>query len=135
MKTLFTYILILFSFLLYAQKNANITFGHGPDCRGNSGTCTFEVSQNKTQSNTQLSFNKDNNELTLVIAKTDIASKLKLTNNKLEKGFYLYSFDENFKLPAEALTLLNITNKTKIKKGDYLVKEKDNNLIMTVKLE
>ncbi|MCF6307264.1 MAG: hypothetical protein L3J09_04840 [Flavobacteriaceae bacterium] len=135
MKTLFTYILILFSFLLYAQKNATVTFGHGPDCRGNAGTCTFGVSQNKANSNTQLSFDAKNNELILVITKTDTASKLKLTNNQLEKGVYMYSFNEDFELPTTVLNQLNITDKTKIKKGDYLVKDKGESLLIKVKLE
>ena len=127
---LITYLLIGFQTILFSQQTktnltANITLGHAPDCRGSQGICTFQtLNNNKSTSNTQVRFNKENNELILVLSKTtlDKTNKLKLLSNKLEKGFYLYTFDEEFILSKELKDALNIKELTKIKQGDYLVK-------------
>ncbi len=137
MKTLITILFIDFTIILFSQNTASIEFGSGPDCRGNSGICTFAVNSSKSNSNMEIIYTKNNNELIFVIYKSKIenSSKLKLTNNELEKGFYLYSFDEDFILPIKVLNQLNITEKTKIKQGNYLVKEQGNSLILKLKLE
>lgn len=117
---------------------ANITFGHAPDCRGSQGICTFQtLSSNKSISNTKTSFNKESNELTLVLSKTtlDQTSKLKLLSNELEKNFYLYTFDKDFILPKEIKDVLNIKKVSKIKQGNYLVKVIKDQIIMKLKLE
>ncbi len=136
MKTLLTYIFIGYTAIALSQNVAQrqLTFGQGPDCRGNQGICSFSAA-GKTIANTQLSYDAKNNLLILVIAKTDTASKLKLTQNKLEDTLYLYNFDENYDLPDDILNLLGITGKTKIKKGNYLVKDAGDILIMKLKLE
>ena len=130
--------------LIFSQQtnktnlNLSITFGHAPDCRGSQGVCTFKtLSCNKSTSNTQVSFNKERNELTLILSKTNLdeTNKLKLLSNKLEKDFYLYTFEENFVLPTEIKQALNIKNLSKIKKGDYLVKVIKDQIIMKLKLE
>ena len=54
-KIILTLLLIGFTTILFSQEtkstkaiNANISFGHAPDCFGNSGVCTFISSQNKS---------------------------------------------------------------------------------------
>ncbi len=132
--------LLCLSSIAYSQEqnttlNATIVFGHGPDCRGYSGICSFQsISNKKAEANTQISFNRESNKLTFIVLIKDTVTKLKITNNELEKGFYLYNFEEDFVLPREILNNLGITNATKIKKGNYLVKEEDDKLIMKLKL-
>jgi len=141
---LITYILIGFVSITFAQQanrsnlTTNITFGHAPDCKGFQGICTFKtIKSNKSNSNTQVNFNKENNELTLVLSKTtlDETNKLKLLSNKLEKDFYLYTFDNDFILSKELKEALNIKELTKIKQGDYLVKVIKDQIIIKLKLE
>lgn len=137
-KTIITYLLIGFTTILYAQNTikANSSWT-GRLCNGGHGMCHINTTNNEATANTQLILNQDQNELTLVISKTKIdhTSKLKLTNNELETDFYLYNFDESFELPNDLLNALGITNFTKIKKGNYLVKEQGDSLIIKLKLE
>lgn len=136
-KTL--YILALsFQTLLFAQTqkiNVNTDFGHAPDCNGYQGICAFHSSNKKT--NTKLSYDASKNELTITIVKDKLTeiNRQKLTNNKLEDGFYLYRFDENYVLPTEIISKLNIKDKKQIKKGQYLVKETDTILTLIIQLE
>jgi len=143
--------LILISFFiisyqsLFSQKNkttpianANVSFGRNySNCRQPGSFCELNVSNNKSISNTQISFNRDSKELTLVLSKTtlDQTNKLKLLSNKLEKDFYLYTFDEDFLLSKELKEALNIKELTKIKQGNYLVKVIKDQIIMKLKLE
>jgi len=120
------------------SQNANITFGHAPDCFGNSGICTFQsLGTNKSSANTSVTFNKENSELILKLDVTKIeeSSKLHFMNNEIEEDTYLYSFDTDFILSNDLKTALNILDFNKIKKGIYLVKAIDDTLIMKLKLE
>jgi len=137
MKFKLTALFILFTTILLSQNILNINSNwNGRHCNGGVGLCAIDISS-KTQANTQMTYNSEHNELTLIISKTKLGSenKLKLTYNKLEQGFYLYEFDENFRLSNEILSQLNIKFKTKIKKGNYLIKETQNNFILITKLE
>lgn len=142
-KQILIILLISFTALLYSQTqsktiiNANLNLsGLHCDNKPPLGPCGITTT-NKSTSNTQISFNKDNNELTFVFSKTtlDITNKSKLLNNELEKGFYLYTFDEDFILSKELKEALNITILTKIKQGSYLVKVIKDEIIMKLKLE
>ncbi len=149
MKNLFlTVIVLAICYLLpkqlHAQEtfkasiSADITFGHAPDCMGFSGICTFQTeSSGKTEMTTQMQFNAENKELILVLPKASLEAlnTAKLLNNELEKGYYLYAFEEDYVLPNNIKTVLNITKLTQIKKGSYLVKEINNQFIMKLKLE
>jgi hypothetical protein len=106
-------------------------------CNGGHGMCYIESASNKSTSNTQVSFDKESEELTFIFSKAtlDIPNKSKLLSNKLEKDFYLYSFDEDFILSKELKEALKITKLTKIKQGDYLVKIVKDKIIMKLKLE
>ncbi len=110
---------------------------NGKMCNGGHGMCYIDSSTNKTTSNTKIIYNKESNELTLVLSKTtlDETNKGKLLSNKLEKDFYLYTFDEDFILSKELKEALNITKFSKIKQGNYLVKIIKNQIIMKLKLE
>jgi len=150
MKNLFfTAILMAICYVLpqplFAQEtfkkslNTNITFGHAPDCLGFSGICAFQTESNsKTKNTTQMQYVAVNKELILVFAKSSLekTNTAKLLNNELEKGYYLYAFDEDYVLPDNIKTALNISKQlTHIKKGSYLVKEVNNQFIMKLKLE
>ena len=118
-KTIITFLLIGFTTILFSQTksiNANTSYT-GLNCRGNSSApCAVDYVPNKSLSNTQISFNNENNELIFIIskAKIDTTSKSKLLDNKLEKDIYLYSFDEDFILSDEIKTSLGIKEYTKI---------------------
>ena len=138
-KTLITFLMIGFTTILFSQNvtiNAKTNW-NGRMCNGGHGMCYIESTSNKSTSNTTLTFNKENKELILEISKIklDDTSKLKLTNNELEKDFYLYTFDNDFELSIEIKNSLGITNLSKIKKGNYLITEKGNYLIIKLKLE
>jgi hypothetical protein len=143
MRTILVFLLISYTTILFPQIqnktiNTEIEFGHAPDCYGSQGICTFKtLSNSKSTSNTQVSFNKDSKELTLVLSNTtlDQTNKDKLLNNELEKDFYLYTFYEDFILSNELKETLNITKLTRIKKGNYLVKIVKDKIIMKMKLE
>lgn len=131
--------MIGFTTILFSQNvtiNAKTNW-NGRMCNGGHGMCYIESTSNKSTSNTTLTFNKENKELILEISKIklDDTSKLKLTNNELEKDFYLYTFDNDFELSIEIKNSLGITNLSKIKKGNYLITEKGNYLIIKLKLE
>lgn len=120
------------------QLNISITFGHAPDCYGNSGICTFQIMKNKKiYINNIMQFNIYKNELKLVLNKMSLTNKNinKLLNDKLTKGFYRYVINENFVLSKEIKKELNIDEFTIIKKGVYLVRVRDNQIIMKLKLE
>ena len=141
-KQILIILLISFTTLLYSQNqnktvNTVLEFGHAPDCRGSQGSCTFKTSTNKSSANTQVSFDKENNELTFIFSKTNLeeTNKLKLLSNELEKDFYLYTFDEDFILSNDIKKALNIKDLSKIKKGNYLVKVNKDQIIMKLKLE
>jgi len=140
-KQLTTLLLIGFTAILFSQTTirANVSFGIGPDCRGNQGTCTFAIGGNNKSNttNTTINYNKENKELILTFDNINLETenKSKLLNNKLEKDFYLYKFDKIFVLPQDILIALGIKNQTKIKQGNYLVKIKGDTIIMTLKLE
>ena len=96
--------------------------------------------QNNTDKNTansKITYNTKTNELTITIlkSKTEKQELNKLKTKQLEKGFYLYTVDKEFILPQEIIKQLDIKNKTKIAKGDYLVKDKGNVFEIVVKLE
>jgi len=130
---------------LFSQKNkitilanANVSFGRNySNCRQPGNFCEFKTSTNKSTANTQVSFDKENNELTFIFSKTNLeeTNKLKLLSNELEKDFYLYTFDEDFILPNDIKKALNIKDLSKIKKGNYLVKVNKDQIIMKLKLE
>jgi hypothetical protein len=146
MKTnLFTGIIMLLLSIMpltsYTQNktktiNTAVSFGHAPDCAGYSGSCTFTSTTTKKYANSQASYNKENNTLTFIFNnKTNSTNITKLKHEQLEKDFYLYNFDETTILPKEVVQQLNIKGNTKIKKGNYLVKVKGDDLILTVTLE
>ena len=116
--------------------NADLDFS-GKMCNGGFGVCYMNTTANKSTANTQISFNKESNELILMFSKTtlDQTNKGKLLNSKLEKDFYLYTFDEDFLLSKELKEALNIKELTKIKQGNYLVKVIKDQIIMKLKLE
>jgi len=133
-----SHINLIFSQIQNQTLNTEMEFGHAPDCFGSQGICTFKTLSNKKSiSNTQVSFNKENNELILVLSNTtlDETNKLKLLSNELEKDFYLYTFDEDFILSKELKEALDIKELTKIKQGNYLVKVIKDQIIMKLKLE
>lgn len=140
------YILYVFIFIqsVYTQVkpekavDVTITFGHAPDCYGYSGICTFQTKKNvKVNTNKITRFNRYNNELRLVFNidhLTDLNIK-KLLSNKLTKGFYRYIINEDFELSKEVKNELQIIKYNKIKKGVYLIRLRDNQIIMKLKLE
>jgi hypothetical protein len=140
-KTILTYLLIGFQTILFSQENKTINANsswNGLHCRGaSSAPCTIDYVSNKAQSNTIISFDKENNELILKISisKIDSTSKAKLLNKELEKNFYLYTIDEKHVLSADIKNMLGITDFTKIKTGNYLIKEQHDFLTMILKLE
>jgi len=139
-KQVITLLFISFTAILVAQTTirANVSFGHAPDCWGNQGTCAFTTGDNnKSNTNTTIVYNKENKKLILTFNNTnlEIDNKSKLLNTKLEKNFYLYNFEEDFVLPQDILSALGVKNQTKIKQGNYLVKIKRDEIIMTLQLE
>lgn len=150
MKKLFStgILMLIFSIIptqIFSQKskkiftiNAETSIGRNlSDCRHPGSFCGFKTTTDKSTANTQVSFNKESNELTLVFSKTTLeqTNKDKLLNNKLEKDFYLYTFNQDFILPKEVKDALNITKFSKIKQGNYLVKIVKDKIIMKLKLE
>ena len=138
-KQIITLILISFTTILFSQNvtiNAKTNWS-GRMCNGGQGMCHIDSNSSESESNTKISFNKKSSELTFIMSKTklDNTSKLKLTNNVLEKDFYLYTFDEDFLLPAEIKDALNIKKLSKIKQGNYLVKVINDQIIIKFKLE
>lgn len=126
----------LFSQTQNKTANATINF-NGLHCNNIPplGPCGITVT-NKINSNTVISYNKVQNELTFTFSTTtlDTETKNKLLNSKLEKNFYLYTFDEDFILSEELKIKLNIQKFSKIKKGNYLIKIIGNQIIMKLKL-
>ena len=138
-------LILVMSFItktLYAQNTktiqTNVGFGRNlQDCRHPGSFCGMQTNTNKTTANSQITYNNKTNELTITIlkSKTEKQELIKLKTNQLEKGIYLYSVLDDFMLPKEILKQLGIKNKTKIVKGDYLVKDKGNVFEIVVKLE
>ncbi len=146
MKNLFFtgLLMLIFSIMptqLFSQtqsKTINVnTSWNGRMCNGGHGMCYIDSSSNKSASNTQVRFDKASKELIFVFSKTtlDSTNKEKLLSNKLEKDFYLYTFEEDFALSKALKEALNIKAFNKIKKGNYLVKIVKDQIIMKLKLE
>lgn len=140
-KQAIIFILMFFTNIIFSQTQSKTinadTDWSGHMCNGGHGMCHIDSSTNKTTSNTQVSFDKENKELTFIFSKTtlDQTNKGKLLNSKLEKDFYLYTFDEDFILSNDIKDALNIKNLSKIKQGNYLVKIVKDKIIMKLKLE
>lgn len=116
----------------------SITFGHAPDCLGNSGICTFRVLKKSWINPNKITrFIVYKNELKLVFNKMYLTDKniKNLLSNKLIKGFYSYVLNEDFVLSNEIKKELKIIKFNKIKKGAYLVRERDNQIMIKLKLE
>ncbi len=142
-KTLLIYLSICFTTIVLSQ-NKNKTINVSTDLSGlhcdnkpPNGPCGISYPKNKSSANTQVGFDKENNELTFIFSKTNLeeTNKLKLLSNELEKDFYLYTFDEDFILSNDIKKALNIKDLSKIKKGNYLVKVNKDQIIMKLKLE
>lgn len=126
----------------YAQNTktiqTNVGFGRNlQDCRHPGSFCDMQTNTNKSTANSQVTYNNKTNELTITLKKnkTEKQELTKLKTKQLEKGYYLYSVVKEFVLPQEIIKQLDIKNKTKIAKGDYLVKDKGNVFELVVKLE
>lgn len=148
MKNLFfTAILMAICYLLPQQlvaqthlktTTATVKFGKWTDCERTGGICTFNTTTGgKKNSTTQVQFNAVNNELILTFTKNSLQQQnnLNVLKNKLEKGYHLYAFTEDYIVPKNIKEALSITNVTKIKKGNYLIKEVEGQFIMKLKLE
>ena len=131
-------------FLGYSQSkknnsfDINITFGRAPDCFGYSGICTFQiVNQEKSVINNVTKFILNQNELKLILNKSNLTDNSidKLLHNKLTKGFYKYVLIEDFILSKEIKKELKIYKFNQIKKGVYLIRERDNQIFINFKLE
>lgn len=139
-KQLITLLFIGFQTFLFSQKSisANVNMGRNySDCNHPGSFCGVDSNTTKSNANATITYNNEKNELTFIFSNTtlDTTNKSKLLNNKLEKDFYLYTFDEDFILPKEIKDALNIKNLSKIKKGNYLVKIVKGQIIMKLKLE
>ncbi len=132
--------MISFQTVLFSQQNKSMSADidwNGTMCNGGQGACYINTSSNESESNANISFNKENKELIIVLdnAKLDTENKSKLLNNELEKGFHLYTFDTDFILSNEIKTALDIKEFTKIKQGNYLIRVIDDSIIIKLKLE
>lgn len=139
-RTIIIFLILIISINCFAQNKAyaNINFGHAPDCRGNSGACTFQTLQQKNESNRELTYDSKTHELILIFKQDELSleNKTKLLHQELEQDLFLFKIDNDFDLTNDLKNRLNIEQKYYlVKQGYYLVKVKDNQIIMKLKLE
>lgn len=90
------------------------------------------------QTNAQMSYNEETKELMLVfnINTLNADIKSKLLNNKLEKDYFLYTNPQDYRIPNYIKEALDMDYQIKnIKKGLYLVKIKEDQIVMKLKLD
>ena len=139
MKKIITVLLLISAINVFSQQkriNGDLELGHAPDCRGNSGICTFHTSNNKSKSETQLTYQPKTRELLIVLDKQKLGQDNtdKLLTEQRTKGKMQYRFTYNNPLPPDVIQQLGLKGKVYIKKGTYPVVVTKDAYLLRVKL-